>query len=100
MASRGFPGVLESVPLNTLHDAHPPLKKRKTSHDEARNPAGSAIVIRVSWAFSTLFCELVYREDILTKARCDRLTRHPYQMNRSSWIRSPFSPALESHFPG
>lgn len=47
MASRGTLDVLESIPLNTLHDAHPPAKKRKTSHVAVGGPAGSAIVIRV-----------------------------------------------------
>lgn len=100
MASCGFPGVLESVPLNTLHDAHPPLKKRKVSHDGACDPAGSSIVIRVSWTVCTFGCEFIQRKGILTKLRCDRLTRHPYQMSRWYWIPSLFSPALECHFPG
>lgn len=50
MASRGSPGVLESVSsisLNTLHDANPPLKKRKTCHTGAGDLAISSIVIRV-----------------------------------------------------
>ncbi|KAL2872041.1 uncharacterized protein BJX67DRAFT_341343 [Aspergillus lucknowensis] len=49
MASRGSLNVLEPIPLNQLHDAHPPTKKRKISSTFHKS-AGKNIIIRAHTA--------------------------------------------------